>query len=157
MLMRLWNICLDVCGVYRLDQQHQLPLQEEGITLSNAAAKDVDGTPSDMEMRFLAAVQKQYRPLYPCAYLLLNLPEDADMERKMQKKVSCALLHISKLCYSSGRDIECEVQKKLSFALQGHRLGNTSKLKLRVLLAHAKLATLGATLAHSSSVGLQEL
>lgn len=74
--------------MYGLDQQQQLSLQEEGITLSTAAAKDVDGTASDKEKRFLAAVQKQDRLLYLCAYLLLNLSEDAEIERKMQKKVS---------------------------------------------------------------------
>lgn len=63
-------------------------MQEEGITLSAAAAKDVDGSATDKERRFLAAVQKQDRLLYLCAYLLLNLSEDADIERKMQKRVS---------------------------------------------------------------------
>ena len=35
----------------------------------------------------LAVTQKQDKLLYLCAYLLLNLSEDPDIERKMQKKV----------------------------------------------------------------------
>ena len=35
----------------------------------------------------LAVIQKQDKLLYLCAYLLLNLSEDPDIERKMQKKV----------------------------------------------------------------------
>lgn len=42
---------------------------------------------SDKERRLLAVSQKQDRLLYLCAYLLLNLSEDPDIERKMQKKV----------------------------------------------------------------------
>ena len=56
--------------------------------MSVAAAKDIDGTANDKERHFLAAVQKQDGLLYLCAYLLLNLSEDADIERKMQKRVS---------------------------------------------------------------------
>ena len=63
-------------------------LQEEGVTLTAAAARDASGAASEKEQRLLAVSQKQDRLLYLCAYLLLNLSEDADIERKMQKKVS---------------------------------------------------------------------
>ena len=43
---------------------------------------------SDKERRLLAVSQKQDRLLYLCSYLLLNLSEDPDIERKMQKKVA---------------------------------------------------------------------
>lgn len=56
--------------------------------MAAAAQKDAEGTASDKEQRFLASVQKQDRLLYLCAYLLLNLSEDAEIERKMQKRVS---------------------------------------------------------------------
>ena len=58
------------------------------MTLTAAAARDASGAASEKEQRLLAVSQKQDRLLYLCAYLLLNLSEDADIERKMQKKVS---------------------------------------------------------------------
>lgn len=58
------------------------------MTLTSAAAKEASGAASEKEQRLLAASQKQDRLLYLCAYLLLNLSEDSDIERKMQKKVS---------------------------------------------------------------------
>lgn len=57
------------------------------MTLSAAAAKEAGGLANDKERRLLAVSQKQDRLLYLCAYLLLNLSEDPDIERKMQKKV----------------------------------------------------------------------
>ena len=61
--------------------------------MAAAAQKDAEGTASDREQRFLASVQKQDRLLYLCAYLLLNLSEDADIERKMQKRVGTCSAH----------------------------------------------------------------
>ena len=58
------------------------------MTLTAAAATEASGAASDKERRLLAVSQKQDRLLYLCAYLLLNLSEDPDIERKMQKKVS---------------------------------------------------------------------
>lgn len=57
------------------------------MTLAAAVAKEAAGAGSDKERRLLAVSQKQDRLLYLCAYLLLNLSEDPDIERKMQKKV----------------------------------------------------------------------
>ena len=57
-------------------------------------AKEAGGLASDKERRLLAATQKQDKLLYLSAYLLLNLAEDPDIERKMQKKVrKCASFH----------------------------------------------------------------
>lgn len=49
--------------------------------------KEAGGSASERELRLLAVTQKQDKLLYLCAYLLLNLSEDPDIERKMQKKV----------------------------------------------------------------------
>jgi hypothetical protein len=39
------------------------------------------------EKKLLALIQKQDRLLYICFYMLLNLAEDINIERKMKKKV----------------------------------------------------------------------
>ena len=57
------------------------------MTLAAAAAKEASGCASESERRLVAVSGKQDRLLYLCAYLLLNLSEDPDIERKMQKKV----------------------------------------------------------------------
>ena len=57
------------------------------MTLAAAVAKEAAGQACDKERRLLAVSQRQDRLLYLCAYLLLNLSEDPDIERKMQKKV----------------------------------------------------------------------
>ena len=83
-------------------------LQEEGVTLTVAAAKEASGAASDKERRLLAVSQKQDRLLYLCAFLLLNLSEDPDIERKMQKKVSLPPLTFfgdPELASSSGCDV----------------------------------------------------
>ena len=41
----------------------------------------------EREKKLLALIQKQDRLLYICFYLLLNLAEDINVERKMKKKV----------------------------------------------------------------------
>ena len=51
--------------------------------------KEAQGLATEKERRLLAVTQKQDKLLYLCAYLLLNLSEDPDLERKMQKKVCC--------------------------------------------------------------------
>ena len=63
--------------------------QEEGTSIAAAVAKEAGGLANDKERRLLAATQKQDKLLYLCAYLLLNLAEDPEIERKMQKKVGC--------------------------------------------------------------------
>lgn len=42
---------------------------------------------SEREKKLLALIQKQDRLLYICFYMLLNLSEDVEVERKMKKKV----------------------------------------------------------------------
>ena len=42
---------------------------------------------SEREKKLLALIQKQDRLLYICLYMLLNLSEDVEVERKMKKKV----------------------------------------------------------------------
>jgi len=66
-----------------------LDVQEEGVSIAAAAVKEAQGLASEKERRLLAVTQKQDKLLYLCAYLLLNLSEDPDIERKMQKKVCC--------------------------------------------------------------------
>ncbi len=45
-------------------------------------------TLSEREKKLLALIQKQDRLLYIAFYMLLNLSEDIEVERKMKKKVS---------------------------------------------------------------------
>jgi len=66
-----------------------LDVQEEGVSIAAAAMKEAQGLATEKERRLLAVTQKQDKLLYLCAYLLLNLSEDPDIERKMQKKVCC--------------------------------------------------------------------
>ena len=66
-----------------------LDVQEEGVSTAAAAVKEAQGLATEKERRLLAVTQKQDKLLYLCAYLLLNLSEDPDIERKMQKKVRC--------------------------------------------------------------------
>lgn len=54
----------------------------------------------------LAVSQKQDRLLYLCAYLLLNLSEDPDIERKMQKKVGLVLTALLYMCFGRGLHAE---------------------------------------------------
>ena len=42
---------------------------------------------SEREKKLLALIQKQDRLLYICFYMLLNLAEDTQVEKKMKKKV----------------------------------------------------------------------
>lgn len=79
------HVCLIMC---KHKTSNAVWLQEEGVTLTAAAAKEASGTASDKERRLQAVSQKQDRLLYLCSYLLLNLSEDPDIERKMQKKVA---------------------------------------------------------------------
>lgn len=44
-------------------------------------------TLSEREKKLLALIQKQDRLLYIAFYMLLNLSEDIEVERKMKKKV----------------------------------------------------------------------
>lgn len=57
--------------------------------------KEAGGSASEKELRLLAVTQKQDKLLYLCAYLLLNLSEDPDIERKMQKKVCPQNIHVA--------------------------------------------------------------
>lgn len=75
------------CAKHTTVERSFLASQEEGVTLTAAADKEASGAATDKERRLLAVSQKQDRLLYLCAYLLLNLSEDPDIERKMQKKV----------------------------------------------------------------------
>ncbi|KAL3149688.1 Adenylyl-sulfate kinase (APS kinase) [Trebouxia sp. C0009 RCD-2024] len=77
-------LTIDILDLEIKRTEHRV--KEEGVTLRAAAAKEAAGTASDKEQRLLAVSQKQDRLLYLCAYLLLNLSEDPDIERKMQKK-----------------------------------------------------------------------
>lgn len=94
-------------------------LQEEGITLREAAAKEAAGTANDKERRLLAVSQKQDRLMYLCAYLLLNLSEDPDIERKMQKKVGPPLVVLPQCNMWSFKQNRCAEQL-------GHHVGQRS-------------------------------
>ena len=67
--------------------------------------KEAAGSASERELRLLAVTQKQDKLLYLCAYLLLNLSEDPDIERKMQKKV--CLQNIQKALHRTVVDMTC--------------------------------------------------
>ncbi|KXZ50592.1 hypothetical protein GPECTOR_16g767 [Gonium pectorale] len=64
---------------------------EEGISPAMVAQKALEAsqgqvTLSDREKKLLALIQKQDRLLYIAFYMLLNLSEDIEVERKMKKK-----------------------------------------------------------------------
>ncbi|MEW5306391.1 MAG: hypothetical protein WDW36_008859 [Sanguina aurantia] len=64
---------------------------DEGISPAMVAQKALEATQgqvqlSDREKKLLALIQKQDRLLYIAFYMLLNLAEDVEVERKMKKK-----------------------------------------------------------------------
>eukprot|EP00892_Ulva_mutabilis_P011239 jgi/Ulvmu1/8488/UM044_0022.1 len=72
-------------------QRTELRTQEHGLSPSEIAAKVMESQSGMTELtvkerKLINVIQKQDRMLYMCFYLLLNLAEDAAVERKMKKK-----------------------------------------------------------------------
>eukprot|EP00201_Polytomella_parva_P001957 CAMPEP_0175087588 /NCGR_PEP_ID=MMETSP0052_2-20121109/29914_1 /TAXON_ID=51329 ORGANISM="Polytomella parva, Strain SAG 63-3" /NCGR_SAMPLE_ID=MMETSP0052_2 /ASSEMBLY_ACC=CAM_ASM_000194 /LENGTH=860 /DNA_ID=CAMNT_0016359951 /DNA_START=75 /DNA_END=2653 /DNA_ORIENTATION=- len=66
-------------------------VMEEGISPAMVAQKALEASQGQVQLgerekKLLALIQKQDRLLYICLYMLLNLAEDVEVERKMKKK-----------------------------------------------------------------------
>ncbi|KAL0039405.1 hypothetical protein WJX79_006988 [Trebouxia sp. C0005] len=83
-------LTIDILDLEIKRTEHRV--KEEGVSIAAAAVKEAQGLATEKERRLLAVTQKQDKLLYLCAYLLLNLSEDPDIERKMQKKSTVVYL-----------------------------------------------------------------